>query len=179
MVKDILRSTNPHLRQKSKKVVKIDKKILSLIADLKETLLFQKDPEGVGLAAPQIGKNIRIFVIKDGEETKVFINPGIIKTEKSKTSSKGRLASGEKNKIMEGCLSLPHFYGPLKRPYKVKVKYLSEKGEERLVGYQGLSAQIIQHEIDHLNGILFIDRLLEQKKPLYELKNGEWQEVEL
>jgi len=172
MVKDILRSTDPLLRLVSKPVKKIDKKVLSIIADLKETLLVQKDPEGVGLAASQIGKGLRIFVVKEGDKPKIFINPEI-------TTQVDEKRKRSVNKIMEGCLSLPNFYGPLKRTFKIRVKYTRENGEELEEEYEGLSSQIIQHEIDHLNGILFVDRLLQQKKPLYELVKGEWHEVEL
>jgi methionyl-tRNA formyltransferase len=80
---------------------------------------------------------------------------------------------------MEGCLSLPNFYGPLTRSPKIKVEYQNERGEKIKEFRSGFEAQIIQHEVDHLNGVLFIDRLLEQKKPLFELVNGEWEEVEL
>ena len=80
---------------------------------------------------------------------------------------------------MEGCLSLPHFYGPLKRPPKIKIEYLDEDGNKKIDTFEGLEAQIIQHEIDHLEGVLFIDRLLEQKEKLYEYVDGEWEEVDL
>ena len=80
---------------------------------------------------------------------------------------------------MEGCLSIPHYYGPIRRLQKIQLKYLDEKGEERNENIEGLKAQIIMHEIDHLNGVLFIDRLLEQKQKLYELVEGEWEEVDL
>src|SRR4029079_14253998 len=84
-----------------------------------------------------------------------------------------------KTDIMEGCLSLPHFYGPLTRARKLTLQYLDEKGTIQTKSYEGLMAQIVLHEIDHLDGVLFLDRLLEQKKPLYEYRNGEWEEVEL
>jgi peptide deformylase len=171
MIRQVLNATDPKLRLKSKPVVKVDKKVLSLIKDLKDTLVVQKDPEGIGLAAPQIGKNLRVFVIKPAKELLVFINPKIQNSFKSKSKTD--------NKIMEGCLSLPHHYGPLKRAEKIKVKYLTEKGDEVSEEFKALEAQIIQHEIDHLNGVLFIDRLLEQKKPLYEFINGEWEKVEI
>ena len=80
---------------------------------------------------------------------------------------------------MEGCLSLPNFYGPLKRADYVKIKYLNEYGEEKIEEFKGFFAQIVLHEIDHLEGILFIDRLLTAKKPLFRLKGKEWEEVEL
>lgn len=172
MVREILHATNPLLRVVSKPIKKIDKKTLSLIKDLKETLSLQKDPEGVGLAAPQVGKNLRLFVIRPKDKIKVIINPEIVFISKEKTPQR-------KQKIMEGCLSLPHFYGPLVRATKVKIKYQDENGNPQEEEFLDLNAQIILHEIDHLDGILFVDRLLEQKKALFEYKDREWHEVEL
>lgn len=179
MIREILTVHDPRLRVKSKPVAKIDKKVKQIIADLKETLSIQEDPEGVGLAGPQIGKNLRIFVVKPKNEIRVIINPELAKTELKLDVQKKSKSRKKVKKIMEGCLSLPHFYGPLRRVPKIVIKYLNEKGEEKSESFEGIEAQIIQHEIDHLNGILFIDRLLEQKKPLYEYVNGEWEEVEL
>lgn len=173
MKRKIVSVKNPGLREKSKKVNKIDKKITSLIKDLKDTILAQQDPQGVGLAAPQIGKNLRVFVMRYQDGLKVFVNPKVLSSRKS--------TKKEKNvkKIMEGCLSLPHYYGSLTRPFSVKVKYMNEQGKEITETFKGINAQIIQHEIDHLDGTLFIDRLLTSKKPLYELADGDWQKVNL
>lgn len=175
MVQKVLSSQDPRLREVSKPVKKIDKKVLDLIKDLKDTLSVQKDPEGVGLAAPQIGKNLRVFLISYQDTTQVVINPEIIKVSAKKRLSKEK-GGGE---IMEGCLSLPNFYGPLSRASSVKIKYLNEKDEERVEEFKGFFAQIVLHEIDHLEGILFIDRLLSEKKPLYRLDGKEWHEVDL
>jgi peptide deformylase len=173
MVKKILPAKDPILRKKSKRVKKIDKKVLRLVKDLKETLVAQKDPEGVGLAAPQIGKNLRVFVIKPKDKVKVFINPKLVSVLKKKSTEK------KKPKTMEGCLSVPNYYGPLRRAQKIKVEYQNTKGETRVENFEGLSAQIILHEIDHLNGKLFIDHLLKQKQKLYEYVDGDWEEVDL
>ena len=139
MVKQVLDATDPKLRIKSKAVGKVDKKVLSLIKDLKDTLAVQKDPEGIGLAAPQIGKNLRVFIIKPDSDILVFVNPEVVKSSASKQKSD--------NKIMEGCLSLPHHYGPLKRSEKITVRYLDESGKVCKNEFEGLDAQIIQHEI--------------------------------
>ena len=170
MVQKILRSGDPKLRKISKPVNKVDNKVKSTIADLKDTLASQKDPEGVGLAAPQIGKNTRIFVANFKNFFRVVINPEIVKIHQT---------PGIRHGVLEGCLSLPNYYGPLKRAGYVKLKYLDENGKEVIETIRGFPAQIVLHEIDHLNGILFIDRLLKQKKTLYQLINGEWEEVEL
>lgn len=176
MVQKILLSNDPILRQKSKIVSKVDKKILKLIQDLKDTLRVQKDPEGVGLAAPQIGKNLRVFIANYKGFERVVVNPEIIKIEKIVAKSEKKKT---KKEILEGCLSLPYYYGPLKRAPKITIKYLNEKGEEVTETFEGFNAQIIMHEIDHLEGILFVDHLLKEKKPLYKVDGDDWEEIEL
>ena len=170
-------SSDPILRRKSKPVTKIDKKVTELIKDLKDTLATQKDPEGIGLAAPQIGKNIRIFFVKYKSFEKIIINPEIIKIE-SGNEKKGTEKKAGKE-ILEGCLSLPYYYGPLKRAPKVTIKYMDEKGNITTETFEGFHAQMIMHEIDHLEGILFIDHLLSEGKPLYKVDGDEWEEIEL
>jgi len=119
--------------------------------------------------------------MKPKKEITVVINPKIIEIENFSPQKSG-LKSKKKNKekkIMEGCLSLPHFYGPIKRAKKVTIEFLNEEGKKVQKTFENLEAQIVLHEIDHLDGKLFIDRLIEQKKPLYEYKDGEWEKVEL
>lgn len=167
------------MRQKSKAVTKVDKKVLKLIQDLKDTLSVQKEPEGVGLAAPQIGKNLQVFIANYKGFERVVVNPKVIKIEsKIKNQGSGKKVKS-KREILEGCLSLPYYYGPLKRAAKVTVKYLNEKGEEITETFESFNAQIILHEIDHLEGVLFVDHLLKEKKPLYKVDGDEWEEVEL
>ena len=174
MVRKILSAKEPSLRRPSKPVEKIDKKIIQIVNDLKETLATQKDPEGVGLAAPQIGKNLRIFVASYAKASLVAINPEVV-------SVSGKLSEASENKeqLMEGCLSLPHFYGPLRRASSITIKYLTPEGQEKVEQFTGFMAQIVQHELDHLKGVLFVDKLLEQKESLYKLVGEEWEEVEL
>ena len=179
MIREILEATNPKLRQKSKSVKKIDKKVLSVIADLKETLVVQNDPEGIGLAAPQIGKNIRIFIMKPDDIITTIINPKILKIYKTPDHGLKSKKAKKVKRIMEGCLSLPHYYGPIVRARKVNIEFLDEDGVKQKKTFSGLDSQIVLHEIDHLNGMLFVDRLLEQKKPLYEFIDGEWEKVEI
>src|SRR5258708_2598402 len=169
MANKIVDVQNPILRQKAKEVKSIDKKILALISEMQETLIAQKDPEGVGLAAPQIGRSLRIFVVDYKNLKRVIINPEVLEITEAK---KGK-------EILEGCLSLPHYYGPIKRADKIKISYISENGEKQVEEFSGFNAQIIQHEIDHLNGILFVDKILEQKAPLYKFSGDEWEEVDL
>ena len=127
MIRKILRSKDPILRLKSKPIAGIDKKVRQIVTDLKDTLSIQKDPEGVGLAAPQIGKNIQIFVCNYKDFNRVVINPKILSIAQMTKAEKGKKV---KNEILEGCLSLPYYYGPLKRAKKVEVEYLNEKGEK-------------------------------------------------
>jgi peptide deformylase len=172
MIRKIVSVTDPVLRKKTKPVKKIDKKIKGLIKDLKDTLLAQSDPEGVGLAAPQIGKSLSIFAMKPDKNITIIINPKVV-------SIKGKKKIKKPPKTFEGCLSLPHYYGPLVRPKHITIEYLSENGEKKVKTFKDFPAQVIQHEIDHLNGVLFVDHLLEKKLPLYEYKDGGWSEVEL
>lgn len=175
MVRKILLSGDPKLRRIAKPVIKIDKKIRTLIKDLKDTLSLQKDPEGVGLAAPQLGKNLRIFLVNYKNLKRVVINPQILEISKKLKKNKDKNGAS----ILEGCLSLPHYYSSIRRANFVKIRYLNEKGEKKEEVFKDFFAQVILHEIDHLNGILFLDRLIEQKRPLYKLTAGKWEEVEL
>lgn len=176
MIRKIVRTGNPKLKAVLKPVKVVDKKILNLVKDLTDTLRVQKDPEGVGLAACQIGENARVFVMvsKNGK-IKSVINPEIIEIGKGT-----KIAAKVKGKsILEGCLSLPNYYGPLKRAQNITIKFLTTEGKEKTETFTGMEAQIVQHEIDHLNGIMFLQRLFEQKNPLYKLEGDEWEEVNL
>lgn len=135
------------LRKKSRTVETITPRIKELIEDMIDTMY---EADGVGLAAPQIGMLKRIFVIDVGEGPIVFINPEILETSGSQTDE-------------EGCLSLPGFYAPICRPNYVKVKFLNEDFEECIMEGEELFARAILHENDHLNGILFKDRVKKEK----------------
>ncbi len=148
----ILTNPNKTLRKKS---INIDPNELNteefkeLCSDMAETM---KKKDGVGLAAPQIGKNIRVFVLGTKDGIKFFINPEIIKKSWIKET-------GE-----EGCLSVPDVFGLVKRHKKIKVKFLNRSGETEIIEATGLMARVIQHENDHLDGILFIDKAKNIKK---------------
>jgi peptide deformylase len=177
MILKIIDVKNPILRLKAKPVSKFDKKIKALARDMEDTLENQKDPEGVGLAAPQVAKSLQLFIINYRNQKKVIINPKIIEISKEKATPKTKKG---KNSILEGCLSLPHYYGPIKRNKSIKLEYKNLEGKEIIEEFNGFMAQIVQHEIDHLNGITFIDRIIEQKAPLYKFKgNDNWEEVDL
>lgn len=175
----ILEVPNEVLRKKSKAVGRWDKKMKKLVSDMHATLAAQKDPEGVGLAAPQVGKNLRLFVINDNGQKMTVINPKIMK--KGTVSKMGQKQT--KNLPLEGCLSIPNHYSPLVRGRKITITYKTpgDKGElvTKTETFSGFMAQIIAHEIDHLNGVLFIDHTLKEDLPLYRVDGEEWEEVDL
>lgn len=136
---------DPVLRKKAKRVGTIDASIKKLVVDMQETL--HADPGRVGLAAPQVGVSLRVVVIGlPDEEDMVMINPEIVKKK------------GER-KVSEGCLSVPGYMGELNRAETVTAKWRSLNGREKRIKAEGLLAQAIEHEIDHLNGWLYIDHM--------------------
>ena len=144
MVLDIVKLGEDILRQKAQPVAEVNDEIRQLAEDMFETMI---EADGVGLACPQIGKNLRMFVlIADDDVRRVFINPQIIKT------------SEEMGDYDEGCLSIPQVYETIKRPVRVTVQALNEQGKPFTLDADGLLARIIQHEYDHLDGIMYIDR---------------------
>lgn len=174
MILNLVDIKDPILRKEAKPVKKLDKKVKKLIADMQETLVSQNDPEGIGLAAPQVGKSLQLFLVNFEGLERVVINPKILEIKKVKKTKKPK-----KENLLEGCLSLPHYYGPIKRPNFVTIEYMNKTGERITETFKGFPAQIIQHEIDHLHGKLFIDHILEQDSPLYKFDGEEWEEVEL
>lgn len=140
------------LRKKSKIVKAVDGKILSILDDMAETMYTE---QGVGLAAPQIGILKRLVVIDVGEGLIKLINPIIIET------------SGEQQ-ALEGCLSIPDVTGEVIRPQKVRVSALNENGNEIELEGEDLLARAFCHEIDHLDGILFIDKMLPDTEVYHE-----------
>lgn len=139
---------NRILRTKSKDVDKVDKKTKKLIEDMIETVI---DVKGLGIAASQVGINKRIFIVRLNYDTKEemivpMINPKLISKSDETTNEE------------EGCLSLPGIYGMVKRSKKNRVKFLDQKGSEQVLDLEDLNARIFQHELDHINGILFIDK---------------------
>ena len=155
-IRKILTEPDPFLRQKSENVEKVDDNIRSLMNDMLETMY---DAPGIGLAAIQIGVPKRIIVIdlsKNDEKKnpQYFVNPVIITKSKKDTSYE------------EGCLSVPNQFAEISRPDTCKIKFLNYEGEEKTLEAKGLLATCIQHEMDHLEGILFIDYLSKLKKSM-------------
>lgn len=145
-LRQIRYENDPILRKKSREITEINDRIKILIEDMAETMY---ENEGVGLAAPQVGILRRAVVIDVGEGLIKLINPEIIEKD-------GEIID------VEGCLSVPGRAGKVKRPEHVKVKYFDLNGEEQIIEGEGLLARALCHEIDHLNGVLFIDKMIEE-----------------
>ena len=155
-IRKILTEPDPFLRQKSKKVDKVDNDIRSLMNDMLETMY---EAPGIGLAAIQVGVPKRIIVIDlskndQKKEPLYFVNPEIISR------------SDQDATYEEGCLSVPNQFAEIDRPDKCHVKFLDYDGKEQSLKAEGLLATCIQHEMDHLEGILFIDYLSKLKKSM-------------
>ena len=159
-IRKILTEPDPFLRQKSKPVEKVDDSIRKIMDDMLETMY---DAPGIGLAAIQIGIPKRIIVLdisKDPEkkEPMYFINPEKVYTSKDQATYE------------EGCLSVPGQFAEIDRPNKCHIKYLDYNGDSKELKAEGLSATCIQHEMDHLEGILFIDYLSKLKRSMITKK---------
>lgn len=166
---DIITLPNPHLRQRSQKIGFIGEEVKTLIKNMEEATLDWEDNRdhevGVALAAIQIDQPYRVVVIRNNFDNKkdrsfsVFINPTITKYE------------GEVVEDYEGCLSVPDVYGKVKRHDKVRIKALNENGQEVRLTAEGFVARVFQHEIDHTNGIVFIDHIKDDPEAFYRLKS--------
>jgi len=153
-VLELLKYPHPLLKKKSKKVSKIDNSIKRLIRDMAETMYFNK---GVGLAAPQVGISKQIMTVDTGKGLISLINPTVV-------SKEGEI------QMEEGCLSFPDVSLNVTRSKKVTIKGLNPEGEEVVIDAEELIARVFQHEIDHLEGILIIDRVSPLKRELVRKK---------
>lgn len=185
---------DPILLEKSREVEKFDKKLKEIVTRMSETLDATSDPVGVGLAAPQVGISKRIFLIKPKEDgpTEIVINPSIV-SESTETeiphftnSKKVEVKKPKKSKgrLLEGCLSVPNIWGNVSRAKKVKLVWQDETGKKHTRTFTGFPAVIVQHELDHLNGILFTKHVLEQGEQLYKSHKNtegedEFEEIEV
>ncbi|MCY0093214.1 peptide deformylase [Hoeflea ulvae] len=155
-IKPIIYLPDPILRQQSQPVERFDAELESFVEDMIETMY---DAPGIGLAAIQVGVPRRMLVIdvagKDEDpDPQVFINPELV-------------ASGDGVSVYEeGCLSIPDYYAEVERPETVTVKHLDRHGKQRVTEADGLLATCLQHEIDHLNGVLFIDHISKLKRDM-------------
>ena len=153
-LRDIIILPDKRLRQKSEPVKAVDAEVRALVEDMFETMY--KAP-GVGLAAIQVGEPRRIVTVDTAKKDEpknpqVFINPEIV------------WSSEEKNTYEEGCLSIPEYYEEVERPSEVKVRFMDLDGKTQEVAANGLLATVLQHEIDHTNGVLFIDHISKLKR---------------
>jgi peptide deformylase len=140
---------NKVLRGKAKRVGRIDPSVLKLIDDMVETM---RAAPGVGLAAPQVGVPLRVIVVEYEDQLYTFINPEIVKQGSETVTDE------------EGCLSAPHWQGPVTRATALTVKGRGRDGKEQRVKAEGWLARIFQHELDHLEGVLFLDRVEDRAK---------------
>jgi len=154
-IRRICELPEPILRKKAKKVPSIDGSIQTLIDDMIETM---KSADGAGLAAPQVGVSLRLIVFRepDAKEATVLINPEIVKKE------------GQRQ-VTEGCLSIPGYFGELTRAETVTAKGLDRHGKAFRIKGTGVVAQLLDHETEHLDGILYIDHL-ESEEKLHEIQ---------
>lgn len=158
-IRKILKYPDPVLRKKAKKVTDFNTKLKNLIGDMAETMY---DAPGVGLAAPQVGESIQLIVVdvSENEESRDYltmINPEIIESEGNQIDE-------------EGCLSVIELTSKVKRKKKIRVTYQNVDGNDFEITAEDRMAVVLQHEIDHLNGILFLDHLSPLKRNLYKKK---------
>ena len=175
----IITAPDPKLEKESSPV-KLDKKRQQFIKELKQKIKINDD---LGLAAPQVGKNWRIFAVNlPNQPVQVYLNPKI--TSHSPTQKRFKIAElnhqdKKDQPFLEGCLSVPEIYGAVQRWPEISASWQDEKGEKKSATLTNLAAIVFQHELDHLNGILFTQRLLKQGGQVYQTKNGRLQEISL
>ena len=164
-MRSIVSTPNSILSTPAKTVCFFDKRLEKLLRDMKAALRGAKHPKGVGLAAPQIGEPWRVFITRPTEKSdiRIFINPEIMKTSEEKTDG-----VPERDNKLEGCLSIPKIWGRVKRAATLTLRYQDETGAQHEEQFSGFLATIIQHETDHTNGILYVQRVLEQHGKLYQ-----------
>lgn len=187
----IIAVPHPVLRQVAEEVTVFDKKFFQFLSELGQTLIKQESPRGVGLAAPQVGKSWRVFAAVLGEtnqeskqpELEFFINPKI--TQHSREQIMGAIDGSER---FEGCLSIPRLYGPVPRYAWVEVSYQAISLQalrktnpllvQKTARFSDFDARVIQHEYDHLDGVLFTDYSQRLNLPLYVEEQEQWVEVD-
>lgn len=168
-IPSIVTTPDPRLRQKSEKIHQIDDETKRIIDEMiASSLAWEEEHEfelSAAMAAPQLGYNKRIIVVREDMSNKdnanfvPLINPIVIKTE------------GKIIEDYEGCLSVPSIYGKVGRPYKARIKAVTENGEEVRLKATGFLARTLLHEIDHLDGVLFIDHIKDQTDAFYKLND--------
>ena len=155
---DFVKLPDHRIRQTSEEVRGYGPDLQKLIDDLTEVSLVQKDPPALGMAAPQIGAFKRVFVAKIRNKFRPFVNPRIIKYGKEETA------------LLEGCFSVGGIYGHVIRPSEIDIEAQDRYGKPIKLHLKGLTAKIFQHELDHLDGKLFIDHVLDQNGKLFKVE---------
>ena len=155
-IKPLIILPDPVLRLVSKPLETVDSRVLKLADDMLETMY---DAPGIGLAAIQVGEPLRLLVIdvakeEEGRKPQVFIKPEII------------ASSDTRSTYEEGCLSIPGYYAEVERPAEITVNYIDRDGKQQQLAAEGLLATCLQHEIDHLDGVLFIDHISRLKRDM-------------
>ena len=155
-IKPLIILPDPVLRQVSRPLETVDSRVLKLADDMLDTMY---DAPGIGLAAIQVGEPLRMLVIdvakeEEGRKPQVFINPEILGS------------SDTRSTYEEGCLSIPGYYAEVERPAEITVKYIDRDGKPQQLAAEGLLATCLQHEIDHLDGVLFIDHISRLKRDM-------------
>lgn len=162
----ILSVPHPTLRAQSTPITTITSEIQEELQDLIDALKGAHDPEGVGLSLPQIGVNKRGFATYLEKKVRIYLNPRILDLSEETT-----LGGTPERPTLEGCLSIPHLYGPVPRAKKIKIQAIDEHGVEVLKTLTSFPARVFLHELDHLDGILFTDYTIRHNLPLYFLDN--------
>lgn len=180
---DIVTTPEKILLEKAKPVTSFDKKLKQITEGMEATLRATVDPIGVGLAAPQVGLSLRIFQMKPTEKSKVvtYVNPVIEEVSDEKgipeftnsTKVEYKKPDKSKNKLLEGCLSIPNIWGNVARRKEVVLSWQDLEGNKFKQTFSGFPAIIIQHEVDHLNGVLFTKHVIEQGEQLYKSHKDE------
>lgn len=178
----IITTPHPTLKKEAKSIKRFDKKLQNTIEEMKRTLDATTDPEGVGLAAPQVNLSIKLFLAKPDPKgpTKIFVNPKILKQDKIIIPKSKKT----KNRLLEGCLSIPRIWGHVARSHSLTLQYQDETGKQFTEDFDGFISTVIQHELDHLNGILFTTRVLGQNNKLFkevrdEKGESEFEEIQI
>lgn len=181
----IITIPHPTLRQKAAPITRVDKKLVDFVKNLGQTLANHNNPRGVGLAANQVNKKIAVFstlVANDSSKTprlRIFINPKIV--DRSDQTTIG-LSAGDKKPFEEGCLSMPKLYGAVPRSSWIKLTYDQIVANELVAQteiFENLAARVVQHELDHLLGVLFTDYSATTGLPVFkEVKSNRWEEVD-
>jgi len=173
----IVQAPDSVLSEKAKPIKIINKDVLEFIDYMKRLLVEASDPEGVGLAAPQAGKALQLFITKPTKKSpiNIYINPKLTLVPEPEGKKMTRKEKDDEVQL-EGCLSLKDIWGTVRRVPEVEITYLDEHGIEHTDKEKGFTSTILQHEFDHLQGILFPRRVIEQNGTLYKSrkdKNGD------